>query len=188
MALANAFALSCYMLVACVTEVPNREITGNTADIDPTPDDPSGTDLADASGTDRGDDASVANRPRFEGTPAADAGVPGVYAAVPGSIDGALVDARVPDAPRRVEPVPTDPPDLPPSPVASTGERGRVRVQNNTVVTDDGQLLRGAHGNYTNTFYKNLSWWEACGISMDSIQSDSTFESRIHPTPIASAI
>jgi hypothetical protein len=41
-----------------------------------------------------------------------------------------------------------------------SGERGRVRIQNNTVVTDNGRLLRGAHGNCTNKVYADLSWWE----------------------------
>jgi len=37
--------------------------------------------------------------------------------------------------------------------------RGRVQVQNGTVVADDGALLRGAHGNANNMVYQNLSWW-----------------------------
>ncbi|HUP02036.1 MAG TPA: cellulase family glycosylhydrolase [Gemmatimonadota bacterium] len=35
-----------------------------------------------------------------------------------------------------------------------------MEVQNNTVVADNGALLRGAHGNATNHVYKDLSWWE----------------------------
>ena len=37
--------------------------------------------------------------------------------------------------------------------------RGRVRVADGTVVTDNGALLRGAHGNANNMVYQNLSWW-----------------------------
>jgi hypothetical protein len=41
----------------------------------------------------------------------------------------------------------------------SYAERGRVRIVDGVVVADNGSLLRGAHGNYSNTVYKQLSWW-----------------------------
>lgn len=48
-----------------------------------------------------------------------------------------------------------------PLPPALTCEpRGRVRVVDNTVVADNGSLLRGAHGWALNPVYKNLSWWK----------------------------
>ncbi len=38
-------------------------------------------------------------------------------------------------------------------------DRGRVRIVDGVVVADNGSPLRGAHGNYANDVYKNLSWW-----------------------------
>lgn len=47
----------------------------------------------------------------------------------------------------------------PPSPLACTA-RGRVQIVDNTVVADNGALLRGAHGWALNPVYKDLSWWK----------------------------
>ncbi|MEE8287976.1 MAG: cellulase family glycosylhydrolase [Nitrosomonadaceae bacterium] len=63
-------------------------------------------------------------------------------------------------------------------PATTKSPRGRVRLENNTIVTDDGQILRGTHGNSRQS--QSLAWYTTMRdqYGINTIRLDTRISSR----------